>query len=660
MKLGLCFLLLVFLASAQQSGGSAQRGLVQPTEPANTLRDRGTRWALVVGISSYQYLRPEAQLQFAHRDAEQFAAFLRDAPGGALPADHIRLLTNGDATLAGLRAALHTWLVAAAGPEDVVYLFFAGHGVVAEQDQAYFVTHDSDPQNLHATALAFREVDATLSNRLRASLVVLVADVCHSGRLGWSSYSADAPNPVGQPLANIGQGDRSFLKLLATRPSERSFEDRKWNGGHGVFTYALLQGLEGGATRDSDGIIRASQLIDYVSRIVPEQTGARQHPRVAGTFDARLPLAVTTPAPPVSKLIALDVSGPAGSAIYIDSVFRGRIRSSGELRVEVLQAGAHRLSADFPDGKSLEGSITLASTISRIQIAEPLTDNLSSLRGRIENGRILEADGAWDFYRSHTFAGSQRAIAAALMTGSLEDLGQACVQDYVQSSVAGPKQVMLRRAVDAYERLQELRPNDADLETRKLFCTGRLQIAQGHFADAAGSLQQALRRDPQFACAYNALGVALERLNRAADARAAFETAAKLTPEWALPPSQIASQMIARGELKQALPYLEKAVRSSPRSVSQHWNLLRLNRLLGRLPEVERLAGELADLNPNYAPTYLELGEAYSAARQYAKAAEAYDAYVLLAPNFADATDVRARADRARTLANRPAPSLRR
>jgi Flp pilus assembly protein TadD len=660
MKLGLCFLLLVFLASAQQSGGSAQRGLVQPTEPANTLRDRGTRWALVVGISSYQYLRPEAQLQFAHRDAEQFAAFLRDAPGGALPADHIRLLTNGDATLAGLRAALHTWLVAAAGPEDVIYLFFAGHGVVAEQDQAYFVTHDSDPQNLHATALAFREVDATLSNRLRASLVVLVADVCHAGRLGWSSYSADAPNPVGQPLANIGQGDRSFLKLLATRPSERSFEDRKWNGGHGVFTYALLQGLEGGATRDSDGIIRASQLIDYVSRIVPEQTGARQHPRVAGTFDARLPLAVTTPAPPVSKLIALDVSGPAGSAIYIDSVFRGRIRSSGELRVELLQAGAHRLSADFPDGKSLEGSITLASTISRIQIAEPLTDNLSSLRGRIENGRILEADGAWDFYRSHTFAGSQRAIAAALMTGSLEDLGQACVQDYVQSSVAGPKQVMLRRAVDAYERLQELRPNDADLETRKLFCTGRLQIAQGHFADAAGSLQQALRRDPQFACAYNALGVALERLNRAADARAAFETAAKLTPEWALPPSQIASQMIARGELKQALPYLEKAVRSSPRSVSQHWNLLRLNRLLGRLPEVERLAGELADLNPNYAPTYLELGEAYSAARQYAKAAEAYDAYVLLAPNFADATDVRARADRARTLANRPAPSLRR
>jgi tetratricopeptide (TPR) repeat protein len=117
--------------------------------------------------------------------------------------------------------------------------------------------------------------------------------------------------------------------------------------------------------------------------------------------------------------------------------------------------------------------------------------------------------------------------------------------------------------------------------------------------------------------------------------------------------------LIARGELKQALPYQEKAVRNSPRSVVQHWNLLRLNRLLGRLPEVEHLAAELEELNPNYAPTYFELGEAYAAARQYAKAAEAYDAYVLMAPNFADATDVRARADRARTLANRPAPSLR-
>jgi hypothetical protein len=93
MKLGLWLLLLAFVSSAQQgSGGSTQRGLVQPSEPANTLRDRGTRWALVVGISSYQYLPPDAQLQFAHRDAEQFASFLRDAPGGALPAEHIRLL----------------------------------------------------------------------------------------------------------------------------------------------------------------------------------------------------------------------------------------------------------------------------------------------------------------------------------------------------------------------------------------------------------------------------------------------------------------------------------------------------------------------------------------------------------------------------------------
>jgi len=168
--------------------------------------------------------------------------------------------------------------VGAAGPEDVVYLFFAGHGVVAERDEAYFVTHDSDPQNLHATALAFREVDATLSNRLRAGLIVLVADVCHAGRLGWSSYSPDAPNRVGQPLENIGQGDRSFSSC--SRPGPVNALLKIENGMAAMaFSRCLLQGLEGGAARDSDGVIRASQLIDYVSRIVPEQTGARQHPR---------------------------------------------------------------------------------------------------------------------------------------------------------------------------------------------------------------------------------------------------------------------------------------------------------------------------------------------------------------------------------------------
>ena len=137
-------------------------------------------------------------------------------------------------------------------------------------------------------------------------------------------------------------------------------------------------------------------------------------------------------------------------------------------------------------------------------------------------------------------------------------------------------------------------------------------------------------------------------INRPKDARKAFEQAAKLTPEWALPPFQIASQLIASGELARALPYLKQAVAFNPRSVGNRWSLLHLDRLLRHTADAERDAAELIRLDPNYAPTYTELGLVYEADRNVAKALEAYDTYVLLAPNFVDADGVRARAARLR------------
>lgn len=502
MAKGFLLVLLTALCVAQD-----RRDLrIEAASRLNPLRDSGARWAVIVGISSYQHLPPGAQLRFAHRDAAQFSAFLRSTAGGAIPGDHIRILTDEHATLAQIRAALHVWLVASAGPQDVVYFYFAGHGVLDDHDDGYFVTHDADPQNLHATALSFQEVDEALSTRLRAALVVVIADACHTGRLGWSSYSAIAPSRAAEPLARIGQGDRSFLKLLASRPIERSYEDEKWNGGHGVFTHVLLEGLSGQADSDGDRVIRASEAIEYVSRRVPELTDSQQHPRVAGTFDGRLALASSElpPAPP--RAVTLDVAGPAGSGVYVDNVFRGAIRAAGFLRVDALAPGPHAFSADFPDGSSLNGAVTLPEAPSRVAIAPPGASPLAQLRARVNAGRVLEVNGAWEFYRSQPFTGPDGAAAQALMAGALEEYGQACVADYVQSTATGLKRAMLQRALDAFDRLQTMRPNEPSIETRKLFCRGRLLIAETRFAEAVVVLEESLKRDSRFACAYNALG----------------------------------------------------------------------------------------------------------------------------------------------------------
>ncbi|HWB95238.1 MAG TPA: tetratricopeptide repeat protein [Bryobacteraceae bacterium] len=655
MAKGLLLVLLTGLLVAQ-----GPRDLrIEPISRLNPLRDAGTRWAVIVGISSYQNLPPNVQLRFAHRDAAEFSAFLRSTAGGAIPNDHIRILTNEQATLAQIRAALHTWLVGSAGPQDVVYFYFAGHGVLDDRDEGYFVTHDADPQNLHATALPFQEVDTVLSTRLRASLVVMVADACHTGRLGWSSYSPAAPILAGEPLAQIGHGDRSFLKLLASRPSERSYEDEKWDGGHGVFTHILLEGLSGQADADGDRVVRAAEAIDYVSRRVPELTNSQQHPRVAGTFDARWPLASSVLPPPAVRAFTLDVAGPAGSAVYVDNVFRGTIRAAGALRVDGLVRGAHAFSADFPDGSSLNGTVVLPEAPSRVTIAPPAASAMAQLRARVNAGQVLGANGAWELYRTQTFAGADRFAAEALMAGVLEEYGQACVSDYVQSMATGLKRAMLQRAVEAFGRLQTMRPNEPSIEARKLFCQGRMLIEETRFAEAITVLQESLKRDPRFACAYNALGVALTRTNRPKESRQAFEAAAKLTPEWGLPLFQIAQQLVSSGDFASAVPYLERAVAYNPRSVVNRWNLAHILRLSGNAGRAEREAADLIRLNPDYPPAYLVLGQARETLGKPLAAAEAYDAYVLLAPNYAGTEEVRARATRLRAR-SRPVPSLRR
>jgi uncharacterized caspase-like protein/Flp pilus assembly protein TadD len=628
---------------------------------APPLPDKKTRWALVIGVSSYKYAPPAAQLRFAHRDAEEFAKLLRSAEGGGIPGDHVRVLTEQSATVGKIRAGLHTWLPKSAGPNDIVYIFFAGHAVLGERGETYFVAHDSDPQNLQATGISFREVNDTLTAKLRAGTVVLLADACHAGGIGWTSDPA-IPSTAQQSLEALGARDRAFLKLLASRPSEQSFEDERWGGGHGVFTYSILTALRGAAEREKDGFVRISELIDYISRVVPEQTGAKQNPRIAGNFEGAVAIA-SLPAElrkEIPQSASLRIMGRPATAIYIDSQFRGTMRQNGELIVDSV-AGPHTISIDSPGQESFDQSLTLRAGQNVFDVQKSPEFALFRLHSALRSGNVVGLGGAWETYKGQSFPAPQAAAAEALIISALEDTGQECVSDYVQSTTNALKRPMFQRAAEAFTILKTLRPDERAFEAKALFCQARANIAAGEFTQAVNTLNRSLTIDPEFACSYNALGVALGRLNRAQESRIAFETAAKLTPAWALPPLQIAQQLIGSGDLRGALPYLEQAAQLNPKAVGIQWSLARLYRLLGRGADFLRVAYATAALDRDYAPIYSELGQYFESTRDFPKAAQAYDSYLALAPNFADSAEIRKRAQQNRVaMQPRQAPTLRR
>ena len=69
--------------------------------------------------------------------------------------------------------------------------------------------------------------------------------------------------------------------LASSTGRESSYENKKFRGGHGAFTAALLDGLEGKADAiagNSDGYVFLTELTSFVGREVPRLTNGAQHP----------------------------------------------------------------------------------------------------------------------------------------------------------------------------------------------------------------------------------------------------------------------------------------------------------------------------------------------------------------------------------------------
>ncbi|MBC7422527.1 MAG: caspase family protein, partial [Ferruginibacter sp.] len=144
-------------------------------------------YALVVGISGYQDASIP-KLNYADKDANLFAQWLQSKAGGSVPGYNIKLLTNQDASIAAVYAALN-WLQDIAGRNDIVYMYFSGHGDMeidsASISKGYLLAYNSPPNNYSNNAVSINDLNNT-ANILtinNGAKVILITDACHSGKL---------------------------------------------------------------------------------------------------------------------------------------------------------------------------------------------------------------------------------------------------------------------------------------------------------------------------------------------------------------------------------------------------------------------------------------------------------------------------------------------
>jgi uncharacterized caspase-like protein/tetratricopeptide (TPR) repeat protein len=639
----LTFLLLLSVCAPSLLAQSQERKIT--IGGGTSLDGKGKLWAVVIGESSYKNLAPEQQLKYAHRDAQSFADFLKSPNGGGFPASQLKLLVNQDATISSIRSALGTILPRSAEPDDVVVIFFAGHGVVENNSEGYLMAYDSDPQNLYATALSVAEVDRIVTERLKARTVILIADACHSGRLGLTSRDASADGVlVNRYLDEIGKSGKGVFRLLAARADQLSYEDARWGGGHGVFTHYLLEGLKGKADRDKDSVVRAAELLEYLSEVVPNETASKQIPRAAGSIDARLPLAVlpntiTTESvnvPTTSRqVVSLEVRGKVGSEVYVDNIYRGKVRDTGVLVVDQLKSGNHEISVDTPGAQNVKQiiSLTALKTILNVTVPTPAMVTVSPLAGQVRDavkqGRILEPN-------TGALALLQRMVREAPKDPQLNDLydsvmeslnsiGQVAINSYVHASAAQLQRNNFRQGAEAFRLLKHLYPNEQQYEAKYLFCEGRALIEEKRHKEALPILRRAVELDPRAAYAYNALGVAYEIDEDADKAFDTFKRAAELAPSWSLPQFHLGQYFFNKGKIDKAENYFKIAARFDPDNFVAHFMLARTANLQQEYDVAEREAKLALRIAPNYALAHIELGNAYEATRRFGQAADAFE-----------------------------------
>jgi uncharacterized caspase-like protein len=220
----------------------------------------GKSWAVVIGINDYQKV---PKLTYAVNDAKAVRDLLIGSLGFA--PERVTTLLDGAATRQAILAALGDSLADPdrVSADDRLFVFYAGHGVTRKLpgggNLGYIVPVDADATSFASQAISmtsFQDIDEIVP----AKHVFYIMDACYSG-VGLTR-AGNAPGG-GRRYVEEVTGRRARQMLTAGGAEEQVADGGP--GGHSIFTWTVLNGLEGRADLNGDGFVTAAELSAYVS-----------------------------------------------------------------------------------------------------------------------------------------------------------------------------------------------------------------------------------------------------------------------------------------------------------------------------------------------------------------------------------------------------------
>jgi formylglycine-generating enzyme required for sulfatase activity len=224
-------------------------------------------------VANTDYADPGlAKLTAPSRDAEEFARVLRSP--SICGFDEVKVLINEPQSV--VSEAIDEFF-AQKKPDDLLVLYFSGHGVRDEVGALYLAVKNTNRHRLRSTAVKSDFIRDSMDES-HSKRQVLILDCCNSGAFEQGTKAATG---VSIGTAAAFEGGFGRVVLTASDATQFAWEGDKVIGdtSNSLFTHYLVEGLDGQADRDGDGHITVDELYDYayekVRQATPKQTPSK-------------------------------------------------------------------------------------------------------------------------------------------------------------------------------------------------------------------------------------------------------------------------------------------------------------------------------------------------------------------------------------------------
>jgi hypothetical protein len=225
----------------------------------------GQRYAVLLGNGVFaddqQTLRT---LRCPTNDVNALAEVLKKAEHGGYA-----VTTLIDATHDAARRAVYRCLQGAQH-NDLVLIYYSGHGKLDQDGNLYLVTRDTSVAELPPTSFPVDDLKRYIDDS-RASTTIVILDCCFSGAIK-RLYKGDVADQAAAAIRDLGGRGTFYL----TASTDVQLAEEKEGDEHSLLTKHIIAGIRDGfADQDDDGRISFQELCSYVQKQIPKEGAQR-------------------------------------------------------------------------------------------------------------------------------------------------------------------------------------------------------------------------------------------------------------------------------------------------------------------------------------------------------------------------------------------------